>query len=86
MLDLRTAGPHTVGDDAPEPTLCISGLSETLSPGLRIGMLVIPAQFLDCTSARLQATSTMASPRAMHDHGAIALERNGCRIHPGRSG
>lgn len=49
---------------APERTLHVSGLSKTLSPGLRIGSLVVPPAFLDRALTALRATCTMASPLA----------------------
>ncbi|MGV6873257.1 aminotransferase-like domain-containing protein [Pseudochelatococcus sp. B33] len=47
---------------APERTLYVSGLSKTLSPGLRIGVLAVPAPLAESAVSRLQATSSMASP------------------------
>lgn len=47
---------------APERTLYVNGFSKTLSPGLRIGVLVTPADRIDHALAVLQTTSTMASP------------------------
>ena len=47
---------------APERTLHVSGLSKTLSPGLRIGSLVVPPAFLERAQMALRATCTMASP------------------------
>jgi DNA-binding transcriptional MocR family regulator len=47
---------------APERTLYVSGLSKTLSPGLRIGSLVVPAALYERALSELQATCTMASP------------------------
>lgn len=49
---------------APERTLYVSGLSKSVSPGLRIGMLAVPQRFLEPALSRLQATCTMASPLA----------------------
>jgi len=47
---------------APERTFHVSGLSKTLSPGLRIGMLAVPDKFIAETETRLLASSTTASP------------------------
>lgn len=49
---------------APERTLYVSGLSKSVSPGLRIGMLAVPRHMVERAMARLQATCTMASPLA----------------------
>lgn len=49
---------------APERTLYVSGLSKSVSPGLRVGMLAVPQRFLERALYRLQATCTMASPLA----------------------
>ena len=46
---------------APERTFHVSGLSKTLSPGLRIGSLTVPAPFLGHALDRLQMSSTTAS-------------------------
>jgi DNA-binding transcriptional MocR family regulator len=46
---------------APERTLYVSGLSKSVSPGLRMGMLAVPRPLAERALARLQATSTMAS-------------------------
>lgn len=49
---------------APERTLYVNGLSKSVSPGLRIGMLAVPRHLVERALSRLQATSTMASPLA----------------------
>lgn len=49
---------------APERTLYVSGLSKTLSPGLRIGVLAMPEPLVCRALSALQATSSMASPIA----------------------
>ncbi|MCZ0738779.1 aminotransferase-like domain-containing protein [Phreatobacter sp. AB_2022a] len=46
---------------APERTLHVAGLSKTLSPGLRIGSLGVPAAWAAPALAWLQASTTMAS-------------------------
>lgn len=46
---------------APERTLYVSGLSKSVSPGLRMGMLAVPRPLVERALSRLQATSTMAS-------------------------
>lgn len=46
---------------APERTLYVSGLSKTLSPGLRIGVLCVPENLLEAALSHLQATSSMVS-------------------------
>ncbi|PKR87855.1 hypothetical protein CXZ10_17160 [Pleomorphomonas diazotrophica] len=46
---------------APERTLYVSGLSKSVSPGLRVGMLAVPPPFLERALSRLQASCTMAS-------------------------
>ena len=47
---------------APERTYYVTGFSKTLSPGLRIGALVVPTLEMDKAVQCLQATSSMASP------------------------
>jgi DNA-binding transcriptional MocR family regulator len=47
---------------APERTLFVSGLSKALTPGLRIGALVVPPDLYERATAALQASCTMASP------------------------
>ncbi|MGE5722586.1 MAG: PLP-dependent aminotransferase family protein [Sphingomonadales bacterium] len=47
---------------APERTFYVNSLAKTLSPGLRIGALVVPPTFLDRAEAALRAASSMASP------------------------
>lgn len=47
---------------APERTLYVGGLSKTVSPGLRIGSLVVPSSVIERAMPKLQATCTMASP------------------------
>jgi DNA-binding transcriptional MocR family regulator len=47
---------------APERTLFVSGLSKTLTPGLRIGALVPPRDLFERAVAALQASCSMASP------------------------
>ncbi|CAM5774094.1 GntR family transcriptional regulator [Labrys miyagiensis] len=49
---------------APERTLHVSGLSKVLSPGLRIGSLVVPPAFLERAMSALRTTCTMAAPLA----------------------
>jgi DNA-binding transcriptional MocR family regulator len=49
---------------APERTFHVSGLSKTLSPGLRIGSLVVPPAYFDRALTALRATCTMASALA----------------------
>ena len=49
---------------APERTLYVTGLSKTLSPGLRIGALVVPPAFIERSLSKLQATCSMTSPIA----------------------
>lgn len=46
---------------APERTLHVSGLSKTLSPGIRIGALVVPPGLMDRALELLAASSTTAS-------------------------
>lgn len=47
---------------APERTFYVNSLAKTLSPGLRIGALVVPPAFLDRAQVALRAASSMASP------------------------
>lgn len=47
---------------APERTFYVNSLAKTLSPGLRIGTLVVPSRFLDRAEGALRAASSMASP------------------------
>ncbi|WP_210249967.1 PLP-dependent aminotransferase family protein [Labrys sp. KNU-23] len=46
---------------APERTFHVTGLSKALSPGLRMGALVVPPDHMAKAEARLQASSTTAS-------------------------
>lgn len=75
---------------APERTYYINSLAKTLSPGLRIGALVVPPAFLDRTQAALRATSSMASPlscavmEAWLTSGAAASVRTSIRTEAAR--
>ncbi|MGJ4860225.1 PLP-dependent aminotransferase family protein [Labrys sp. La1] len=55
------AGVCPLASLAPERTFYVTGLSKTLSPGLRMGALVVPPDRMAEAEARLQASSTMAS-------------------------
>lgn len=58
---LAEPGTTAVAALAPERTLHVSGLSKVLSPGLRIGSLIVPEPWLEPAIAELAATCTMAS-------------------------
>jgi DNA-binding transcriptional MocR family regulator len=58
---LAAPGTIAIAALAPERTLHVSGLSKVLSPGLRIGSLVVPEPWLQPALAELSATCTMAS-------------------------
>jgi len=47
---------------APERTFYANGLSKTLSPGLRIGALVTPPEFVERAEAAMRASALMVSP------------------------
>ncbi|MES0069684.1 PLP-dependent aminotransferase family protein [Mesorhizobium sp. M0074] len=47
---------------APERTFYANSLSKTVSPGLRIGSLVVPENFVGRAAIALSATSSMVSP------------------------
>lgn len=47
---------------APDRCLYVSGLSKSLSPGLRIGALAVPPAFLEAAADALAASATMAPP------------------------
>jgi len=52
----------TLADLMPERTFYVNGLSKTLNPGLRLGLLAVPPAYLNAARAGLQATCSMASP------------------------
>ncbi|WID96942.1 aminotransferase class I/II-fold pyridoxal phosphate-dependent enzyme [Bosea vestrisii] len=56
------AGLPALAELAPERTFYIAGFSKILSPGLRIGALVVPPAAVQAAQGFLQATSSMASP------------------------
>lgn len=56
------SGLPALAEMAPERTLYVSGLSKMLSPGLRLGLLAVPPEFVDKARAGIQATCSMASP------------------------
>jgi DNA-binding transcriptional MocR family regulator len=58
---LAEPGTIAIAALAPERTLHVSGLSKVLSPGLRIGSLMVPEPWLEPALAELAATCTMAS-------------------------
>lgn len=51
---------------APDRTLHVSGLSKTLSPGLRVGILAVPAWAAHSAAIQLQMNQTMVSPLSAH--------------------
>ena len=55
-------GVSTLAELAPERTFYVNGLSKTLNPGLRLGVLVAPPRCFEAACAGLSATSSMASP------------------------
>ncbi len=55
-------GLPTLAELAPERTFYVNGLSKTLNPGLRLGVLVAPPRLFEAACAGLTATSSMASP------------------------
>lgn len=75
---------------APERTFYVNSLAKTLSPGLRIGALVVPPSFLDGAEQALRATSSMASPlscalmEAWLASGAAASVRASIRVEAAR--
>ena len=60
----------TLTELAPERTFYVGGLSKSLNPGLRIGLLIAPPRLVDAAAGGLAATSSMASPIA-----AVVMER-----------
>lgn len=58
---LAEPGTISIAALAAERTLHVSGLSKVLSPGLRIGSLLVPEPWLEPALAELAATCTMAS-------------------------
>ncbi len=60
----------TLAELAPERTFYVNGLSKTLNPGLRLGLLVAPLRLVEAAASGLAATSSMASPIA-----AVVMER-----------
>lgn len=54
----------TLAELAPERTIYVNGLSKTLNPGLRLGLLVAPPRLVEAAAAGLSATSSMAAPIA----------------------
>lgn len=61
---LKGPGAPTLAEQAPERIFYISSFSKTLSPGLRIGMLVCPEKFIDEIAREIRATTWCASPIA----------------------
>lgn len=57
---LAEPGTIPIASLAPERTLHVSGLSKVLSPGLRIGSLLVPEAWLEPALAELAATCTTA--------------------------
>ncbi|KRE22644.1 hypothetical protein ASE66_26010 [Bosea sp. Root483D1] len=58
---LAEPGTIAIAALAPERTLHVSGLSKVLSPGLRIGSLIVPEPWLEAALSELAATCTTAS-------------------------
>lgn len=57
-------GLPTIASLAPERSFHVSGLSKSISPGLRIGTLVVPPGWVDAAHKKLQTSSTTASTLA----------------------
>jgi DNA-binding transcriptional MocR family regulator len=51
---------------APDRTLHVSGLSKTLSPGLRVGILAVPPWAAHSAAIQSQMSQTMVSPLSAH--------------------
>jgi DNA-binding transcriptional MocR family regulator len=51
---------------APDRTLYVSGLSKTLSPGLRVGILAVPGWAAHKAELQSQMSQTMVSPLSAH--------------------
>ncbi|HYE00964.1 MAG TPA: PLP-dependent aminotransferase family protein [Alphaproteobacteria bacterium] len=61
---LGPGGLPTLAELAPERVFYVNGLSKSLSPGLRIGLLASPAEWAARAAAALQASCTGAAPLA----------------------
>lgn len=59
---LLESPPPTICSFAPERGYCITSLSKTLAPGLRVGYVAAPAQAVERLASALRATCMMASP------------------------
>jgi DNA-binding transcriptional MocR family regulator len=62
---LLATRPTSIAELYPERTFYITGTSKTLAPGLRVGFMMPPHEFVAATATAVRATCWMTSPLSM---------------------